>query len=369
MNILFLTTHLNTGGITSYLALLCRGLKRQGHEVFLVSAGGELEKDFSAMGVHTKSMNIRTKSELNPRIYIAAWRLRDYVEKNNIDIIHAHTRITQVMGRLLGSWSGRRYVSTCHGYFKNRLVRRLIPCWGEGVIAISEAVADHLEKDFFVPRDRFVTIRNGIDLAQFPLIGEEARAACRQKYNIDGGAVIGIIARLSDIKGHDVLIWSMSHVVRTFPDVKLVIVGQGKEEERLRQMTKELNLEKHVIFLPLTGRPTEILPLFDIFVLPSYKEGLALALIEAQASGLPVVASRVGGIPEIVMHEETGLLVEPGNIDALAHAILVLLRDLPRARAMGRRAHEVAVRSFSAERMVQETIHFYQEMLKVKSPA
>jgi len=364
MNILFLTTHLNAGGITSYLYLLTQGLQRLGHKVFLVSGGGELSGKFERIGTQLKTMNIRTKSELDPRIYLSLIPLRTFVEKNAIDIIHAHTRVTQVMGDLLSRCTKRTYVSTCHGYFKTRWVRRLFPCWGKAVIAISKAVAQHLEEDLFVPRDRIYLIHNGIDVKRFPFVDQNLRLQKREAWQLGQDPIVGIIARLSDVKGHDILLRAMVNVIVKFPKAKLIIVGHGKEQSKLRALTQTLHLHEQVIFLSQTNNSFEMLSLFDVFVLPSYKEGLALSIVEAQATGLPVIASRVGGIPELIEDRKTGLLVDAGDSQALGEAIVFLLSHREQAQRIGRQAHDFVIKNFTAERMVEMTIQIYKKSLR-----
>ena len=154
MKILLLTTHLNTGGITSYLLTLSRQLVARGHRVWLASAGGRLAPVFAASGVECLTVNIRTKSELDPRIYLAVRQLIPVIRANGIEVVHAQTRITQVMGWWLQRLAGTGACSTCHGFFTPRWSRRVFPCWGQRVIAISPAVGEHLRRDLGVPAER-----------------------------------------------------------------------------------------------------------------------------------------------------------------------------------------------------------------------
>ncbi len=182
MTVLFLATHLNTGGITSYLLTLSKGLIRCGHNVHIVTSGGNMEASFSSIGVKVLNLNIGTKSELRPKIYKTLGRLCDYVRDHNIDIIHSHTRITQVMGVLLKRMTGKPFLSTCHGFFKTRLSRKFFPCWGDAVIAISNPVASHLMDDFNIPSQKVSLITNGIDIEEFGSISEETKKTLRKRF-------------------------------------------------------------------------------------------------------------------------------------------------------------------------------------------
>lgn len=361
MNVLFLTTHINAGGITSYLLTLVKGLAARGVRVHLASSGGDMEAEFIAAGVKVITLGIRTKSELDCRIYQALVPLRAYVLKEKIDVIHAQTRVTQVMGAVLGKITRRPYVSTCHGFFKTRLSRRLMPCWGRKVIAISPAVEGHLKSDFGVPPGRVALIPSGIDVRDFEQVDEKTRMDLRTRYGLGSEPLVGIVARLSDVKGQDVMISAMKIVVKDAPEAKLLLAGEGKMEGVLRDMVAAFGLEKHVFFYPVVNRTAEILAMLDIFVMPSRQEGLGLSIMEAQATGLAVVASNVGGIPTLIEDGRTGVLVQPQDPQALAEAIIHLLKDQDARVRMGRAAREFIRCNHSSDKMVEQTLRLYQE--------
>lgn len=363
MKILFLSTHANTGGITSYLLTLTNGLIRQGHEVHLITSGGDQIETFQRLGVKMFILNFKTKSELDPKIYLALFPLKKYIQEHKIDVIHAQTRVTQVMGQCLKIMTGKFYVSTCHGFFKPRLSRKFFPCWGDRVIAISSQVQEHLQNDFGLAPQKVVLIENGIDLEMFPVADEALRKIKRNAFQLGAEPTIGIIARLSEVKGQDILINAMPQILKIFPNAKLLIVGQGKTENELRMLVKDLNLTNHVRFYPVVNRTSEMLPLFDIFCMPSRQEGLGLSIMEAQAMGLAVVASKVGGIPSLIEHDKTGLLVKSENPDALAHAIVSLLQNKSKAQAMGTAARRFIEEKYSARKMVNKTEELYKKII------
>ncbi|HBO96642.1 MAG TPA: hypothetical protein DE315_07880 [Candidatus Omnitrophica bacterium] len=362
MNVLFLTTHLNTGGITSYLLTLSKGMIERGVGVHIASGGGDLAADFSALDVRLLNLNIRTKSELDPRIYVVLPSLKRYVQQHAIDIIHTQTRITHVMGACLSRMTGRPHVSTCHGFYKIRLSRRIFPCWGNAVIAISAAVQKHLRDDFNVPDDRIALVPSGIDLRVYAPAAEDLKRQMRRKYNLGSGPVVGIIARLADVKGHDILIEAMRTVHARMPDVKLVIAGEGKMESRLKSLVRISGLEQNILFYPVAHKPAGILPMFDIFILPSREEGLGLSIMEAQAAGVPVVASRVGGIPGLIEDGKTGFLVQPENPGALAQTIIAALHDKNCLARIARAGREFVRGNCSADTMVEKTLTFYKSI-------
>ncbi|MBI5149269.1 MAG: glycosyltransferase family 4 protein [Candidatus Omnitrophica bacterium] len=363
MNVLFLTTHLNTGGITSYLLTLARGMRRRGVGVSIGSSGGNMENEFRSAGATVVPLAIRTKSELDIRIYACLPRLKRLVSDYKIDIIHSHTRITQVMGTWLSRVTGVPYVSTCHGFFKPRLARRLFPCWGEAVIAISGPVRDHLRADFGIPDEKISIVHSGVDVELYSPVDTQAGIKWRNKYNLGEGPALGMIARFSDVKGQDIAIEAMRTVVQRVPGAKLLLAGEGKMEQKLREMVKSFQLESRVIFCPIVNQTAGLLSALDIFLVPSRQEGLGLSIMEAQAAGLPVVASRVGGIPGLIEHGRTGILVEPENPAALAEAVIVLCRDERRRAELGKAAREFVRKNYSADAMVAATLDFYKSAI------
>lgn len=368
MNVLFLTTHLNTGGITSYLLTLSKGMIERGVRVHIASSGGDMADEFSALGVHILNLNIRTKSELDPRIYRVLPLFNRYIHRQEIDIIHAQTRITQVMGLCLSKMTKRPFVSTCHGFFKPRLSRRMFPCWGDAVVAISEAVQKHLHDDFQIADERISLIPSGIDMRMYTPVDYAIKRRMRLKYDLGAEPVVGIIARLSEVKGQDILIKAMKTVHEQIPDAKLIIAGEGKTEPLLRKMVKEFQLERNVLFYPLTNKAVEILPLLDIFVMPSRQEGLGISIMEAQAAGVPVIASRVGGIPSLIEEGRTGFLVEPEDPISLGQTILRVLRDPDRLARVANAGREFIRTDHSADLMVEKTLTLYKTTIPKARP-
>lgn len=362
MKILLMTTHLNSGGIASYLLNLSRGLVQRGHEVHLIFSGGNQDYRFIKAGAQLKHLPIRTKSELSWRIYAALPYVKRYVQDNRIEIIHSQTRITQVMGWWLKKMDGVPYVATCHGFFKRRISRMVFPCWGDHAIAISEPVKVHLMKDFFIPEKRISLIESGISLQDFPVVTEELRQQNRRQLGFENEPLVGIVARLSDVKGQDVLIKAFQKVVKTIPEAKLLIVGRGREEVSFKKLVDDCKLQKHVFFYPEVDRTYFYLSALDVFVNPSRQEGLGLSVIEAQASGIPTVASRVGGVTSLIEHAKTGYLVESENVAGLAQMIIHVLEHRVEAHRVALAARQSVQRYSSSDLMVDRTVEVYQKV-------
>ena len=364
MNILFLSTHLNTGGISSYILTLSKELLRdKSHNVYVITSGGDKVSELISYGAKHTALNIRTKSELSCKIYSSVGDVCNLVREYNVDIIHSQTRVTQVLG-CLSSWkTGVPCVSTCHGFFKKRLSRKLFPCWGQSVIAISDAVRGHLKNDFNVPDKKITLIYNGVDTEKFTS-NSLRRKQKRAELKVEDRVVIGIIGRLSDVKGHDILIRAMQNIVRQIPNAILLIFGTGKTEQELRNLTEELHLQNYVRFYSVTANTNSTLQLFDAVATPSMQEGLGISVLEAQAAGVPVVASRVGGIPDLIEDNKTGILVDSGNSNLLANAIIELLKNPEHARSIGVAARKHVEENFSSRMMTAETLKLYKSVIK-----
>ena len=363
MNILLMANHFNTGGITSYLLNLSSGLSGKGHKVLVASANGNCVPLVQVSGVRHAALDIRVKSEAHPKLWLAIPYLARLIQEEQIDIIHVNTRVTQVMASIASRLTGRPFVSTCHGFFKPRLSRRVFPCWGRGVIAVSNGVRDHLINDFKLDAGKVYLIPNGIDTAQFAVDSKTERPIKRRQWGAEGNPIIGIIARLSGVKGIDVLINAFPLVLAEFPQCRLWIIGEGSEKEYLQGLVENKGLSGRVRFEPIVNRSADILPIFDVFVMPSLQEGLGLSVMEAQAAGIPVIVSDVGGLPDLVEDNKTGMLFPSGQSDVLAGRIIDVLKQPRKANAMAEAARLRVNKEFSLEHMTTRTLNFYEQYL------
>ncbi len=243
-------------------------------------------------------------------------------------------------------------------------MRRIFPCWGKRVIAISQQVKEHLIEDFKLEAEKIVVINNGIDIAKFET--RNPKSETRKEFGLNDAPVIGIVARLSDVKGHIYLIDAMKNVLDNFPSAQLLIVGEGKMKDELVKRIEKIGITKNVFFIPEVSETKDALSVMDIFVMPSLKEGLGLSLMEAMASGLPVIGSDVGGIRTLIQSEVNGLLVKPADAESLSGAIIELLSNQKKREFLGNNARMFISQNFSEGKMVDETERLYQECLNIK---
>jgi glycosyltransferase involved in cell wall biosynthesis len=210
--------------------------------------------------------------------------------------------------------------------------------------------------------EKLLKIHSGVDVKKF-MQANGNRVEKRRSLGLDQNeAVIGFVGWLLPIKGPDYLLKAMDYVWHEHQEASLVLVGKGDMDVDLRTEALKKNANGKIKFLGWREDIDEIMPLFDVLVLPSLNEGMGRVLVEAMAAGKPVVASRVGGIPDLVRHAETGYLVPPADEKALADGIKKLLDDPEKAKQMGQRGKE-RCRQFSLEAMIEKLDNLYSDLL------
>lgn len=370
IKVLHLSTHLNMGGITKYIFGLARAMRAEGVSVESLSSGGDCESLFAGQGIKTHQLDIRTKSELHPKLYRAIPALGRLVRDNGFDLIHAHTRITQVLAHWVGRRTGVPVVTTCHGFFRVRLGRCVLPAWGDRVIAISEAVRDQLIEDFKVPPGRVRLVFNAVDIEEL----DKACALCdpagaKRAFGFaQDDYVIGLVARLVEDKGHAYLIRAVKLLERKIKKIRLLIVGDGKYRGELQKLIAELGMGDRVFFTGNLADVTQAVTAMDIFAFPAtWREGFGLSIVEAMAVRRPVIVTDIRAINALIENGVTGLKVEPKDARALAGAIEIFYEN-PRLRAkVIREARSLVERYFTIPRMAGEMARVYREVLSRKS--
>jgi glycosyltransferase involved in cell wall biosynthesis len=320
---------------------------------------------FQAIGVQT--VDLRGRGQLDPR---AMGRLRTLLRRERFDLVHVHSFRAEVAMAVATTalFPHPRIIRTVHNVedyhlrFPTSLLSGLSGSSLDRVVAISDAVAEHLKTSNGASSDRIRRIYYGLDLEPF-LAAERPRPASRPP-------TIGVLARLAPQKGHPVLLRALPRVVERFPDVRVVIAGHEHLTTRaqLESEAEALGVRGNVEIVGYRDDVPAFMSEIDLFVLPSLWEGVGLVLLEAMAAGKPVVATRVGPVPEIVQDGETGLLVPAGEPERLANAILEILEQPSLGRRLGRAGRIRCAERFSLDRMVAETEALYDEVLAEQRP-
>lgn len=366
LKILHLTTHLNVGGITSYILTLGKALSKNGHRCAVLSAGGSQVEELTFAGIPSLTYPIRTKSILNPKLYMALPGIISAVKKGQFDILHAHSRVTQVLAFWISRETGIPYVSTAHGFYKARLGRRLFPCWGKRAIAISSLVGEELHKRHGVPKKKIRVVHNALDMNTFQ---KKLAAHDVQKIRTglgipEGAYVVGSISRLVRDKGHEYLLKAIQEVKKTKPHVFLVIVGDGRERSRLEEMVRKLDLTGSVRLIKGVSETPTILPAMDLFVHPAtYREGFGLSIAEAMAARIPVLTTDIPAINTLFHDGVDSRIVKPKRSDLLAQAILEFMNNKTMPQKIAQNGYELALQLCQPERMADEIEAVYREAL------
>jgi glycosyltransferase involved in cell wall biosynthesis len=233
------------------------------------------------------------------------------------------------------------------------------------VILTKRGIGEYLQFKI-APPEKFVAIYSGIDVERFRTYKSD-KAAEKQRLGIPADCmVLGTITRLDPVKGNQYLLKALPAIVNSFTRIKLVVVGDGSQKQALEGYVLQNNLSEKVIFLGVRDDIAAIVSTFDIFILPSLMEGMGKSLLEAQAMGIPVIATKVGGIPEVVKDGETGILVPARDAHAIAEAAIKLLQDETLRRKFYENAKEWVDYRFSIETMVKDISGLYEQLLSAK---
>ncbi|HZI94815.1 MAG TPA: glycosyltransferase family 4 protein [Patescibacteria group bacterium] len=363
MKIVHVNTEHTWRGGESQVFNLMRGLRRLGHEVEAVTLpGSALMQRCREESLPVFELRMRSDADLP-----AAFRLARHLGRHPCDVLHAQTARAHsiaMLARLLGA-RARLVVS-------RRLdfpIRRNLPnLWKyrsslvDAYIAVAGVIRDILV-EAGVPSGRVSVINSSIELGRFTGVGDH-RAAVRQELGVPPDApLVGNVAALAWHKGQKDLIAAMPSVIQSLPGAYLVIVGGGEEREALQRQTAGLGLTDRVVFTGTRRDVPRLLTAFDVFCMPSYLEGLCNSVLEAFAMRVPVVATRAGGLPEIVEPERTGLLTPPRDPAALSAALVRMLTDRELAARVADAGHQLVHERFGVDHMVSRTADLYRRLV------
>ncbi len=359
MNVLQILPELRVGGVERGTVDMAANLVKLGHKAVVISNGGELVKDLTAAGALHYQLPVHHKSLLG--IIAMIPKIAAIIRNEKIDIVHARSRMPAWSAYFACRRTKTVFITTCHGYYKKHLFSYCMG-WGKRVIVPSNVIGRHMIEDFGVPRDRIRMIPRSVEVGKFRFTDPAKKR--RKEFNV------GIVGRLTPIKGHLDFIKAMHKASRSVQDLKIWVVGDAPAskdayKEQIKVLVRRLGLWHCTEFLGSQKDIPEILSHLDLLVLATTtQEAFGRVIIEAQAAGVPVIATAVGGVVDIIDEGKTGLLVPPNDPQAMADAAVRIFRDPALASKMAAAAYERVKERYTVELMVSKTIEVYKEALE-----
>lgn len=354
--VLQLVEDLRVGGLEKVLATIVLNLDKHKYdvEVWCLAGGGEIADELIDKGVQLKILGL--DNYYNPLNVI---KLSYLINKAKIDIVHTHGYFAGTFGRLAAILTKRpvvvAHIHTTYFGFKKRnlIIDKILSYFTDKIICVSGAVQKFVVEIEKICIDKTQVIYNGADIGMPEDVKNEDEIE-KTRWGITASEIVAVtVASLTPHKGHSVLLKAIRIVLSEYANVKLLVVGTGPLREKLESDASELKISNNIIFTGLQENVAPLLRIADIFVLASTeREGLPISLIEAMAAGLPVVISDLGGVPEAVEKNLSGILFRPGDEKELADAIKKLLASKPLRIGMGRQGRNVYREKFTVQKML-----------------
>lgn len=357
MRILQILPELNVGGVETGTVDFARYLQEHGYFNVVVSNGGALVAELEHAGVRHYQRPVHQKSLFSILRNIPD--LRKIIIADQIDIVHARSRVPGWIAFFACRGTNAQLITTCHGHYRASFFSRVMG-WSKIVIVPSGVIGRHMIGTFHVPAERIRCIPRSVDLKRFSLAHKESTG--------QEAPVVTIIGRLTALKGHVYFLRAMVKVLRSMPYVRVRIVGDAPAKDpgyrkELESLARHLGIGEAVEFLGHRKDIPELLAETDVLVMSSVvPESFGRVILEAQAAGVPVVATSVGGVVEIIDDERTGLLVLPKDIDTMSQAVLRLLNDRKLAARIVEAAKKKLQEQFTLEHMATRTLAAYEEL-------
>ena len=366
IKVLQLAESLEIGGMERVVASIARGLDPEAYEVSVwsIARGGQIASELEKEGKQVKVLGI--DNYYNP---LNVFKLSNLIKKERPDIIHTHGYFASTIGRIAAKLAKVPIIvthvhSTYWGYTKrNILIERELSKFTDRIICCSDAVKRFVVEHENISDKKAVTIYNGVEIKE---VNDSFKS--REALGIrENDIMITTVGSLTPHKGQRYLIEAVAHSMKTHDNIRCFIVGDGPLRVEFENYAISLGIGAHINFLGRVGDISEVINATDIFVMPSSgREGLGIAVLEAMAYGKPVIASDIGGLPEVVIDSATGYLVKPKDVHSIASVINKLVEDGSARIAMGSEGKRVFEERFKAKFMISRIDDLYKELLETK---
>lgn len=370
INIFYVIADSSLTGAPRHLLSLADGINGWDFTVSVILPQGPLADELKKKKIDIFLIPMRARSDM-----AAVRGINKLLRKYDPDILHAHGQRAGLLARIAARGLPIKIVYTEHTRtpqfhlispaldWAHIRAMQMADRWTDMNIAVSKAVANFLVESKITKPHKIKVIYNSIDSASKEHIDKTTLDIINQYGLRKKDIIVGTIGSLNIQKDTATLIKAMSKVFKKLPQAKLVLVGSGPLKYKLQKLVQKLKITDQVVFTGTIKEISSILQLFTIFVLPSRSEAFGISILEAMKAKVPVIATRVGGIPEIITNNRDGILIEPGNPKILSSAIMKLLNDRKLQHKLIRGGEET-IKRFSLSRMIQETSKLYKELLK-----
>ncbi len=368
IKVAFIAARLQTGGAERQWYQLIEGMDRKQFGIVLICLYdlGELGKQIEGLGVKTYTGLLKNRFS-----FFATGKITNILKKEKIDVVFLWNQPLTMIYGIAAAKKARvdKIIAVIHstGYlerkFRAGIINRLFMRFITKIVALGEQHKNYIVRYERVSPGKVVVIFNGVEIKEYELEINKQRK--KEQLGIPPNVkVVGIVARLHKVKRHDIFLKAAKLVRMQYKNVYFIIVGEGEERSMINHLIHELDLTHNVKMLGLRKDIPEINAILDVAVISSEVEALPMSVIEAMASSVPVVSTKVGSVSDLVTDGDNGFLVAPGAVEDLAKAILKLLENDELAARMGRRGHEIACEKFSRDAMVKGYETLFKEEYK-----
>lgn len=368
--IVFLCVHLNYGGAEVKLLTVLKNIDRSHYDCTIVSIekkapiGAQIEK------LGFKVIYLNSKARLFNISLI--WKIAKILIEENPEVLHTSLFYANYFGRIAALFRRPPLIITEEHsmYTEKRLyhiaIDKLLSIFTNRIIVCSNSVLDFTAKQEGIRKDKFYLIHNAVDTERFNVAMDKDALRAEYGYYKDQ-FIVGVVGSLIPKKALDSVIKAISELDKHIPGLKLLIIGEGESRNKLLDLTVTYEIKDNVDFLGARGDVPQLMKVMDIFVLSSLQEGFPITLIEAMYIGIPVIASNISGIPEVVLDGKNGFLVLPGDSDSIKERILNLYKDPTLRRQLGQNARKTIESGYLPVNYVGRLEKLYSELAEAKS--
>ncbi|MDO8427258.1 MAG: glycosyltransferase family 4 protein [Deltaproteobacteria bacterium] len=361
--ILHSESSLGWGGQENRTLHECLGLKSLGARVIvLCKPESRLKEKAQASGLEVRTHPMRSNRDLRAVRYVMG-----LIKSDSVDVVSTHSGDDSFICAIAGRLSKRKPVIVRTRHLALPITSKITySVFPHAVVTVSDYVRRYLVEDKGIDGKKVVSIPTGIDLKKFS--PDSQQSGLREELGAGPGTlIVGTVAILRRKKGHHVLLDAAPAILKEAPNTLFVFVGDGPQKENIEDKIKKLGIGGNVKLLGLRPDVPSILKGLDIVVLPTLQEALGTSILEASAMGKPVISTKVGGVPEVVRDNSTGILVQPEDPEGLACAVIKLLKDSELRVSMGERGRKMVEEEYSTEKMAERLYALYSRLLQKRA--